>query len=362
MPRLFFLILPAALLTSGCGLSLSSPSYATPTPFIITATLPPSPLPPPTGTLELPTLAPTAMPHEGTTTSQVNVRGAPSTASAPVGMIGPNTKVQIIGKDPSGNWVQILFTQGPEGKGWLTAQYVNVKDMTSLPVIGSANGSGLSGVIIQQVNVRSGPGTENNTVGILNSKDVVTLTGKDPSSGWFQIQYANGAEGKGWVNAAYVQATGVDTLPIVGGTGEVLGTGTPTNVPSTITPTLIAAPQDNDSAQSPAVSVTFSPYGTRSLIYSSDVSAPEGDPEDWIQFTPYSTTVIASLNCLGSGKLNVDLLQAGRSIQNWGSLACGETKQLNLSSGLPYLLRLSAVSQGSVLVSVHYIINIETAP
>lgn len=309
-----------------------------------------------------PTLAPTAMPQEGTTTSQVNVRGEPSTAGAPLGMIGPDTRVQVLGKDPSGNWVQILYKQGSDGKGWLTAQYVNVKDMNSIPVIGGVDGSGPSGVIIQQVNVRTGPGTDSNTVGILNPKDIVSLVGKDPNGAWLQIQFANGPDGKGWVNTAYVQASGVDTLPIVGGTGEVLGTGTPTSIPSTITPTLIAAPQDNDSAQAPAVNVSFSPIGTRSLIYSSDVSTPEGDPEDWIQFSPFSTTVNASLTCFGNGKLNVELLQAGKPVQNWGSLACGETKQIILSSSLPYLLRLSAVSQGSSLVSVHYIIIVETAP
>ncbi len=359
MPKFIFLILAAALLISSCGLSLSSSSFATPTTFIITATLPPSSLPPPTETLEPPTSAATAAPHEGTTTSQVYVRGEPSTASAPLGLIGPNTKVQIIGKDRSGNWVQIIFTQAANGKGWLTAQYVDVKDMDTVPVIGAA-GSGPSGVIIQQVNVRSGPGTDFNTLGILNPKDVVALAGKDSRGVWLQIQFANGPEGKGWVTAAYVQATGMDTLPIVGGTGEVLGTGTPTSIPLTITPTLIAAPQDNDSAQSPAVNVTFSPNGTRMLIYSSDASTPEGDPEDWIQFTPYSTAVIASLTCQGNGRLNVELLQNGILLQNWGNLGCGETKQLELSSGLPYLMRLSAFSQGSRLVSVHYVMSIET--
>jgi uncharacterized protein YraI len=341
VPKFIFLILAAALLVSSCGLSLSSSSSVTPTPFIITVTLPPSSLPPVTETFAPPTSVPTAAPHEGTTTSQVYVRGEPSTASAPLGLIAPNTKVQIIGKDPSGNWVQIIFTQVANGKGWLTAQYVDVKDMASVPVISGAAGSGPSGVIIQQVNV-------------------VALAGKDTSGVWLQIQFANGPDGKGWVTSGYVQAAGVDTLPIVGGTGEVLGTGTPTSLPLTITPTLIPASQDNDSARSPAVNVTFSPDGTRMLIYSSDVSTPEGDPEDWIQFTPYSTALIVSLTCLGNGTLDVELFQNGKLLQNWGNLGCGQTEQLELSSGLPYLIRLSAISQGSRLVSVHYTVSIET--
>jgi uncharacterized protein YraI len=217
-------------------------------------------------------------------------------------------------------------------------------------------------VIIQQVNVRSGPGTGFNTLGILNPKDVVTLTGKDPNAVWLQIQFANGPDGKGWVTAAYVQAAGVGNLPIIGGTGLVLGTGTATIVPLTVTSTVIAAPQDNDSSSSPAVNITFSPSGARTLIYSSDISTPEGDSQDWIQFTPYSASVSASLSCLGNGGLDVELLKNGTFVNNWGSLACGETKQLTLSSGLPYQLHFSAIPQGSKLVSVHYVVSIETIP
>jgi uncharacterized protein YraI len=279
-------------------------------------------------------------------------------------MIGPSTKVQIIGKDPSGNWVQITFPQASNGKGWLTVKYVNVKTMEAIPVIGIAtgSGSGQSGVIIQQVNVRSGPGTDFATLGIMNPKDVVALTGKDESGIWLQIQFTKGPDGKGWVTAAYVQASDLETLPIVGQTGKIVGTGTPTSIPLTITPTLVAAPQDNDSAHAPAVVVTFSPSGTRSLIYSSEVSAPSGDPEDWIQFTPYSIAAIASLACLGNGKLNVELWHNGAQLQNWGRLACGETDQLNLSPGQPYLMHLIAVPNGSELEYVNYVISVDTVP
>jgi uncharacterized protein YraI len=362
--KFVFIISAAALLASSCSLSLSTPDSALPTAFIITATLPSSLLPPSTDTSASPTQASTAAPHEGTTTSQVNVRSEPSTASAPLGMIGPSTKVEIIGKDPSGNWVQIIFPQASNGKGWVTVQYINVKDPDAIPVVGIATGSepGQSGAIIQQVNVRSGPGTDFDTLGILNPKDVVALTGKDASGIWLQIQFASGPGGKGWVTAAYVQTSGAVTLPIIGQTGQVVGTGTPTSIPLTITPTLVAALQDNDSAQSPAIAVTFSPSGTRSLIYSSDVSTPIGDPEDWIQFTPYSTDVLADLTCLGNGNLKVELWQNGALVQNWGSLACGETDQLSLSPGQPYLMHLIAVPKGGELEYVNYTISIDTIP
>jgi len=39
-------------------------------------------------------------------------------------MIGPAYESEIIGKDPSNNWVQIIFPQSSDGKGWVTLQYI----------------------------------------------------------------------------------------------------------------------------------------------------------------------------------------------------------------------------------------------
>ncbi len=370
--KIIFFIAVFALLASGCGLNMTLPDAATPTLFIITATLPPTAPPPATQTAQPPTAMPTPTPIEGTTSTRVNVRSEPSTTGATLGMIDPSVKIQIIGKDPSGNWYQILYAQASAGKGWVTAQYVDIKNKDALPIIGgaptstsgvgSATLSGPGGVIIQQVNVRSGPGTDFNTLGILNPKDVVTLTGKDANGIWLQIAFANGPDGKGWVTAAYVQASGAENLPIVSGGGTVIGTGTPTNIPPTITPTLMAALQDGDSAQAPAVKVVFSPTGTRSIIYSSDVSAPTGDSEDWIQFTPFSTSISVSLTCAGNGTLSVELWQNNGPLQNWEGLSCGESKVLKVSAEKIYLLRLMAHSVSGGLEYTHYTLNISAMP
>ncbi len=355
--KFILLICVCASLLTACG---SPSNIATPTLFIITSTLPPSAPPPPTSTPPPPAPTSTPVPIEGTTSTQLNVRGEPSTASSPLGLIAPSAKVQIIGKDPSGNWYQVLFAQSPDGKGWVTAQYVQVENKDAIPIMGGASASGSSGVIVQQVNVRSGPGTEFDSLGTLNAKDVVTLTGKDSDGAWLQIEFKNGADGKGWLAAAYVQASGIENLPIVAQSGDVVGTATPTMIPATITPTLVPAIQDGDSAQSPAVNVTFSPSGTSSLIYSSDVSAPNGDAEDWIAFTPYTSSVMVSLTCVGNGELKVELLQNSAPLRNWNGLNCGETQQLDLSKGQTYLVHLSASSAQGGLAYVHYTISIET--
>ena len=50
------------------------------------------------------------------------------------------------------------------------------------------------------------------------------------------------------------------------------------------TPLPIAA-FDNDSVQNPALEQFMSPTGTRELYYSNDISFPEGDSEDFIEFS-----------------------------------------------------------------------------
>jgi hypothetical protein len=172
-----------------------------------------------------------------------------------------------------------------------------------------------------------------------------------------------GTDGKGWITTAYVQATGLTNLPVVSQSGEVIGTATAESNSPTATPLPVAAAvQDNDSATAPAARVSFSPSGTRSLIYSSDVSFPDGDIEDWIEFTPYGTNVTTSLVCSGNGALKVELLSNGISYQNWSGLACGEKKQQKLLSGDPYILHISVVPGNSSLEYVHYTLSVENLP
>jgi uncharacterized protein YraI len=301
---------------------------------------------------------------EGTTSTQLNVRAEPSTASSVLGIIPANTKVQITGKDPAGNWWQILYPQGQEGKGWVTAQYVSTPNGTAVPVFG---GNGIdpnsenTAVVRQQINVRSGAGTGFNSLGTLNPKDVVRLTGKDANSAWLQIEFPSGPEGKGWINAAFVQARGVENLPIVGEAGQAIGTGTPTGIPPTSTPTTVPAQVDNDSQANPIASVVFDPFGTQMLIYSGDVSSPEGDAGDWIQFTPYSDMVFASLECRQGNDLQVSIIENGQPSSL--ELSCGERqKPIIVTAGSVYSIRLQASQFSGGLQYTPYTVKIQSSP
>ena len=334
------------------------------TTFVGTSTLPAppapalseTPLPPP----------PTMPPAEGITSTQVNVRVEPSTASNVLGIIPADMRVEITGKDPGGNWWQINYPhpQAVDGKGWITAQYVNTIATPQVPIIGGAEPgphSGTIAVIQQQINVRSGPGTGFNSLGTLNPQDVVNLTGKDPNGAWLQIEFAPGPEGKGWVNAAFVRAQGAENLPIIAESGLIVGTGTPTGIPPTPTPTVIPAREDGDSASDPITSVIFDPTGTQAFMYNGDLSAPQGDPEDWIAFKPYDRFVFASLECRGSAAIVVQLLENHSPVNTY--IECGaQMEKLAVEAGSNYLVHLQADPAAATLQYTGYILTIKMRP
>ena len=315
--------------------------------------------------------APVAMvtPVEGLTTTQINVRAEPSTASEVLGILPVNAVVQIVGKDPGENWWQILYPDAGEannGKGWVTAQYVSTAEQPQVPVVGGgqldpANPNAPLAVIQEQLNVRSGPGISFNSLGTLNPQDVVTLTGKDSNGAWLQIEFSAGPDGRGWINAAFAQAHGIEELPIVGESGQVIGTGTPVDTPLPPTPTVVPAPSDNDSAQAPAVNVTFTPHGTHALQFTSDVSSPTGDSDDWIQFTPFTTSVILELTCTDNGWLTVELLQSDQSVQNWGNIACGARQAITTQAGTAYQVHIQATA-GQQLQYTRFTLRIVSTP
>jgi len=347
----------SSLLIFGCISGPASP-LSTAMPGFATATLPPTPAPSATSAPPSPTSVPTATARAGMTSVPLYVRSEPASASSQLGLIGPASLVQIVGKDPSGNWYQILYPQGKDGTGWVFAQYIQVDNKDAIPIAGGPAGPGPSAVVIQQVNVRKGPGTAFDSLGTLNPKDTVTLTGKDESSAWLQVAYSAGPDGRGWIAAGYVEASGLDSLPVVGEGGQVVGTGTPTVTEAAPTPTLLPAADDGDSAEMPAVNVRFGPGEAGALLYSSDLSAPDGDAEDWIAFTPYQPSVEISLACEGTGGLTSDLLLRGQRVPGWTSPSCGGSTIASLVPKTGYVLDLAPIAEAGQLLSVRYTLSI----
>lgn len=372
---LLLAVLP--FLLSGCGLGGALPGAHTSTPFIITSTLAPTVVPSITPTPIPPTPSPTFVPVQGMPSTQVYVRDKPSSAATQLGMLGPATPVQIIARDADTTWYEILYPQGADGRAWVSAQFIVVsKGKDTIPEIGGGSNStspvgtpgtgtpaaGPNGTVIQQVNVRNGPGTTFDAIGTLNPNDTVTVIGKDPSGDWLQIAYPAAPDGKGWVASSFVQGANIDNVPVVGSSGAVIGTGTPVSASPVLTPTPAAARDDHDSAQAPAADVTLSSTGTRSFIFSSDLSSPTGDRQDWIQFTSSSPVVLVSLSCTGNSGLALQLTQGGSAVNGWTAPTCGQRQQVSLFTGKPYLVALSVAGNDNSQDYVHYDLRLEVMP
>ncbi|HEX9333608.1 MAG TPA: SH3 domain-containing protein [Anaerolineales bacterium] len=356
-----------ASISTGCSFGIRQEAIPSQTPLIITATFPATLTPQPSETPPPPSpqpMAPRATLVEGTTSTQINVRAEPSIASSVLGIIPANTKVEITGKDPGENWWQINYPEGSGGKGWVTAQYITTEDKSEIPAIGGNEAdlnTGNVAIVQQQLNIRSGPGTDFNSLGTLNPQDVVNLTGKDSNGAWLQIDFPTGAgpEGKGWVNAAFVQAKGVENLPIITEAGLIVGTETQTGIPFTPTPTVMPAWADNDSPTNPIANVIFDPAGTYALIYNGDVSAPDGDAEDWIQFTPFSENILLEVSCKGS-YVQIELIQMGQKLEPT-SIHCRTQHVVRVQPSKPVQVHVSAIPDGTLNYS-SYTLNIKTLP
>lgn len=366
MKKLGFLLAVLLLFAAACGTSelpttntipVPPTTFPIETPMTSATSLPPTP----TATLT---------PIEGTLTTQVNVRSGPGTSYDSLGMLNAGGKVQILSKDSRGKWYQILYSSAPQGRGWVAAQFVQIAAGTEVPLEATPTPAGPTGRVMQRLNVRSGPGMTFDSLGLLEADTTVSLTGKNTTASWFQVDYPAGPEGRGWVTAQYIQTDAADDLPVLDDYGTPVTPGaaeTPSGPVTTLTPTVGPAFADGDSRAAPAVRVNFSAAGTHQFIYSSQVSAPQGDSEDWVEFTPYvaggtEARLTFSLACTGNGTLTVELWRGGPPLSGWGTLECGNLEKLiTLSAGQPYQMRL-APAAGDGLRLVDYVLTVQNKP
>lgn len=300
---LFTILAILVSLIIACSAEVAAPDAPTPTQaVIITATLPPTQTPHPSTTPVPATPTVPVAPVEGQTTSQLNVRSAPSADSDLLGSVQVFAKVQIVGKDPTGTWWMIVYPQSPTGTGWITAQFVQATDTENVPVFN-----------------RSTQRVEN--------------------------------------TSATVPVSETETGPTV----QPGSASAPSAASSIPTQSLATAFEDGDSNQSPAVSIALSKASVRSFNYNSEVSSPQGDPEDWVQFrlegqAEQQVNVSVILNCSGNGALKVELIQNNSVLQSWQDIPCGHPNQLLLSLfvGAPYTLHLSPVQVNNIQKYINY--------
>jgi uncharacterized protein YraI len=388
MHKLTALILLFILLT-GCAASpVSTGSPTAPPPPFFTATLIPTFTPRPSLTPAPPTIAPTVAPVSGTTGAQVNARSAPDANASSLGLLPFGARVQAIGKDATGQWLMIIYPENTSTTAWVAAGYIQLEsgDASRLPVMqaslpalpastpqpeASPTSDARFATIKVTINVRSGPASAFESLGMIEAGKVVVLTGRNEINTWYRIQYPIGSQEVGWVAAAYVEGANLQGLPyydnqgnLVYAPGEGNSPGQPTLTPTSFSP----AGADADSEQNPAARLEFSPSGAESFSYSSDLSSPNGDDADWVAFIPYVPTseagfVYMRLKCDGNGGITATLRKDGLPVDAAPQLVCGNYGlAMKVLGGQEYLLVLRADGSGGPLRYISYTLTISLKP
>lgn len=379
------------LLLAACARPTGSPAPAassTPSPLpFYTATLPPTFTPRPSLTPAPAVFTPTLAPVSGATTAQVNVRSAPSAAANALGLLPADTRVQILGRDSTDRWLMVIYPPNSSTTGWVAASFIRLegRELASLPVMQSGapalalptqpepspTANPYFATIKTTINVRAGPASTFESLGLIEAGKVVILNGRNQTNTWYRIYYPVGTQQTGWVAAAYVDAPNLQGLPyydnqgnLVYAPGEGSAPGQPTLTPTAFSP----AAGDGDSEQNPAVRLVFSPSTAESFSYSSDLSSPTGDDADWVAFVPYVPTAEAGyiylrLDCKGNGGITASVRKDGRPLPDAPQLLCGQYGlALKVLGGQEYLLVLRADGSGGPLRYVSYTLTLSLKP
>ncbi len=192
-----------------------TPSTHTPTAVkVAMATMTPTAATPPTATARpSATSAPTPTPlppsPEGFITDDlVNLRSGPDTGYAIVGQATLSQTVQILGRDSKGEWWQICCLNPQKESAWVSAEFVQTTQpftnvAASAPVIEFPHT--LTGVVSgDQINLRSGPGTQYELLGEIDLGKTVELVGRSKDNNWWQIKYPAAEDNTAWIYTQYV--------------------------------------------------------------------------------------------------------------------------------------------------------------
>lgn len=125
-----------------------------------------------------------------TTSSAVNFRQEPSTESTVLDKLYNGTRVAVL--DQTGDWYQVAYDGDV---GYMSAEYVETQPIMNISCGGAK-------VTTSVLNLRSGPGTDNDIVAKLVGGSVTKIIGIN--NGWFKVQYAGNT---GYISPEYVEVT-----------------------------------------------------------------------------------------------------------------------------------------------------------
>lgn len=198
-----------------------------------------------------------------TSAGGVNVRSGPGLDFKLVGKLDTGAEAEVTGKNETGEWWQIKYEKGEGGLAWVANAVIDFSgDAASVPVVKFTLPTGTPTVtptpsptepiiagtveVTDPINVRAEPSTESELLGGLYLGDKANVLAISKDGKWWQIEFAAGPEGTGWVSADFVRFQGDKTAVPIFGQGTVTptpqATSTPTKTPTPTPPALVELP------------------------------------------------------------------------------------------------------------------------
>jgi uncharacterized protein YraI len=155
------------------------------------------------------------------TAYRLNVRNIPTASNSTILLkINQNETYPVVGRTQDSSWWQINVNGTV---GWVYGTFVRVSNANSVPVTSGSGGGGSIGsptgysvTATTNVNLRSGPGTNNGVLAVIRQNTVVPVIGRNASATWWQVNY-NGIVGWTSANFAVIQAgTDLSRIPVTG--------------------------------------------------------------------------------------------------------------------------------------------------
>ena len=278
LPIYFFIILLSGFMIACAATEpAAEPEPVVETIIVVATPTPEEEAPAPEDVPELE--VPQAAPGEPTVTAVVdlNVRRGPSTAYDVVGSLRAGNSARILGSNPARTWWKIECPGGA-GECWVSGghQFSTAENAENVAVAAVPPAPTQPPAAVAEANATYTP------TATVDPQATPTATA-DPNAPPTHTPTATSAAAQP-TSTATAQA-GDPPPPTATPTTQAGDPPPPTNTPTHTPPAgPPIAPLDGDSIQNPALFVNFRPTGDRVLVYSNDISQPEGDIEDWVAF------------------------------------------------------------------------------
>ncbi|MFN8450336.1 MAG: serine hydrolase [Anaerolineae bacterium] len=207
--------------------------------------------------------------------NQANLRASPDLSADLLGQIVAGTRYPVVGRSEFYPWVLVADPTSQQPIGWVFSELLTFQGTvetlplstlvvgavvptatqpvialptatlpasqpqttavtaapasTATPLPPTTPPNAVTGTVLGEINVRYGPGTEYDRVGVAQAGDVLTITARNTQVPWVQVSYPDSPNGFAWVLADLLEIQGsLDDVPPISQTNLRLPTLTPT--------------------------------------------------------------------------------------------------------------------------------------